>query len=154
MSDSRHDTFEHIKKVRKYIAVVVNELKMRAFRHDQSKLSAPEKSTFDIYAPKLKGMEYGSEEYKKTLKEMEGALEHHYSNNRHHPEHYEDGISGMNLVDLMEMVADWKAASEKSENGSIEESIKKNQERFGYGDEVKNILKNTAREYFNGEGVD
>ena len=33
--------------------------------------------------------------------------------NRHHPEYYEDGIAGMTLVDLEEMLSDWEAASHR-----------------------------------------
>ena len=41
------------------------------------------------------------------------GIEHHYAVNSHHPEHYEAGIAGMSLFDLIEMLVDWKAASER-----------------------------------------
>ena len=49
----------------------------------------------------------------------------------------------MNLVDLIEMICDWKAASERHADGDIYKSIEINQKRFGYSDELKQILKNT-----------
>jgi hypothetical protein len=49
----------------------------------------------------------------------------------------------MTFVDLIDMLCDWKAASERNLNGDIYDSIEKNQIRFGYGDELKNILINT-----------
>lgn len=73
------------------------------------------------------------------------ALEHHYANNRHHPEHHKDGIRGMTLVDIVEMFCDWKAASMRHNNGDMLTSIEKNKERFKYSDELEQIFKNTMR---------
>lgn len=146
--DSRADTVRHIGAVRKYIARLVHDLSNREITHDASKLKDPELYTFNIVTPKLKELTYGSDEYKAQLKEMDVALKHHYENNPHHPEHYENGISGMSLVDLCEMIADWKAASERHDNGDIYKSIEINQKRFGYSDELKSILKNTVDRYF------
>ena len=53
----------------------------------------------------------------------------------------------MSLIDLIEMIADWMAASTRNPNGDIINSIEKNQKRFGYSDEMTEILKNTAREF-------
>jgi hypothetical protein len=54
----------------------------------------------------------------------------------------------MTLVDLCEMIADWKAASMRHNNGDILKSIEINQPRFNYSDELKQILINTVEEYF------
>ena len=61
---------------------------------DNSKLESPEKELFDEYTPKLKDCTYGSDEYKEFLKGLKVALDHHYANNSHHPEHYENGVNG------------------------------------------------------------
>ena len=45
------------------------------------------------------------------------AIDHHYANNRHHPEHWPNGINDMTLMDLIEMLADWKAATARNKNG-------------------------------------
>ena len=87
---------------------------------------------------------YGSEEYKSYLNGLKPALDRHYFNNRHHPEHFDNGIQGMNLIDILEMICDWKASSERHENGDIYKSIEINQKRFGYSDDLKSILKNTV----------
>ena len=50
----------------------------------------------------------------------------------------------MNLIDLLEMICDWKASSERHADGDIFKSIEINQKRFGYSDDLKNILMNTA----------
>jgi len=150
--DSREDTLEHIFKVRHNIAVILQKISERSYVHDASKLEDPEKSTFDKVTPRLKGLTYGSDEYKASLVTMQGALDHHYANNRHHPEHFEDGIKGMTLVDLIEMFCDWCAATERHEDGDIEKSITHNGQRFGYGEVMSSIMSNTAKEYGMGRG--
>ena len=148
MYDSREDTLKHINSVEKFIKIFTNGLIFRINNHDRSKLKKPEKSIFDEYTPKLANSTYGSDEYKQYLKEMKVALDHHYAINRHHPEHFEDGIKGMTLIDLCEMIADWKAATLRHNDGDIIKSINLNQSRFGYSDELKQIFINTVNEYF------
>ena len=142
--DSREDTTKHIMRVRKLVRRFRHLLNVRSINHDDSKMSSPEKETFDRVTPKLKSLTYGSAEYRKTLAEMKTALEHHYANNRHHPEHFENGIDEMTLVDVVEMLCDWKAASERHDDGDIMKSIEINQERFNLSDQLANILKNTV----------
>jgi hypothetical protein len=141
--DSRPDTHEHIFHVRDRLTMAVGELIERAADHDRSKLEEPELSVFNEYTPKLRDSTYGSDEYKTFLEGMGEGLRHHYAANRHHPEHFEDGIRGMNLIDLVEMLCDWKAATLRHADGDIRRSIEQNQERFGYSDELKAILLNT-----------
>lgn len=102
MYNSKEDTLLHKAYVELYIKSMTNELSNRALFHDNTKLESPEKETFDIYTPKLKDTTYGSDEYKEYLKAMNVALVHHYANNEHHPEHHENGIKGMTLIDLCE----------------------------------------------------
>ena len=125
------------------------ELEERGINHDHSKLVSPEKEGFDIWTPALRGTTYGSEEYKRFLKELGKVLAHHYQVNRHHPEHFENGIYGMNIIDLTEMICDWKAASERHNDGDIIDSINNiNKTRFGYDDSMEKVLKNTVIKYF------
>ena len=142
--DSAQDTKQHIEKVGLYIDMVRGLLKLRADDHDASKLLSPEKECFDEITPLLKGTTYGSEEYRATLRKMKPAIDHHQKNNRHHPEFFENGINGMNLIDLIEMVCDWKAASERHADGNIYRSLEINKERFGLSDQLTQILKNTV----------
>ena len=141
------DTQKHIDKVKYYIKKMIIDLGNRAETHDKSKMEHPELAIFAEYGPKLKNVTYGSDKYFQYLKEMQVALDYHYGENRHHPEHFEDGVKDMTLIDLIEMVADWKAASERHNNGDIYKSIEFNQERFNYSDDLKIIFKNTVREY-------
>jgi hypothetical protein len=147
--DSTEDTNNHIQRVNELLAVFGGELTERGKLHDQSKLQDPEKAIFDKVTPALKELTYGSDEYKQQLEEMKEALDNHYANNRHHPEFHENGIKGMNLVDLVEMFVDWRAATERHADGNIRESIEKNQERFGYSDDIKEILLNSVEMFEN-----
>jgi hypothetical protein len=145
---SRKDTVKHIRQVRKNIGIVILNLIQRAVSHDKAKLHSPEKDFFDEYTPKLAGSTYGSDEYKRNLKGLKAALDHHYALNRHHPEHFEDGIKGMNLVDILEMFCDWYAATKRHNDGDMLRSIAINQGRFGYSDDVKAVFENTYRDIF------
>lgn len=144
--DSRPDTLAHIARVQELVELAVQNLRIRSTTHDASKLVEPELAIFDEYTPKLKDSTYGSAEYQGFLDGMGEALRHHYAANSHHPEHYEDGIAGMSLLDLIEMLCDWKAATERHADGDLVRSIWQNQERFGYSDVLRDILCNTARE--------
>jgi hypothetical protein len=142
--DSRPDTLLHILEVRRRLNLVIKDLERRWREHDLSKLSDPEKAVFDEFTPKLKNSTYGSEQYQEYLVQMRTALDHHYAHNSHHPEFYSNGIDGMSLLDLIELVCDWKAATLRHADGDLRKSIEYNQKRFGYTDQLKAILINTA----------
>lgn len=145
--DSTADTLAHIGQVRTFIGRVVSRLNHRSEVHDASKLTSPEKEVFDRMTTKLASSTYGSDEYRSYLAEMKPALDHHYAANRHHPEHFGAiGIRGMTLLDVVEMLCDWKAATLRHNDGDIIKSIKINQRRFGYSDELMQILLNTVPE--------
>lgn len=138
------ETTEHRETVETFMVPFIHHLQRRAVTHDQSKLEKPEVDIFAKYTAKLKKTDYGSEEYKQYLKEMKPALDHHYKVNRHHPEHFKMGIMEMTLIDLIEMLCDWKAATLRHETGDIYKSVVViNKERFGYEDPITRILLNT-----------
>lgn len=165
--DSRPATYQHIQTVQGIMLRAVGNLLQRAHVHDQSKLVSPELEVFDEFTPKLAGTTYGSDEYRANMAAMKPAIDHHNAANSHHPEHFigtacdqcgnDDahpctcggprhsiaGIRGMSLLDLTEMLCDWKAASMRHNDGDICKSIELNQKRFGYSDELKQILLNT-----------
>lgn len=174
--DSKPDTEAHISRVQQLIGNVRAHLEHRARVHDASKLLEPEKSAFDECTARLKSSTYGSDEYKGFLAELKPALDHHYANNSHHPEHYSylecngcfkrfprefnaqcdqcgygqftarANVDGMSLLDLIEMLCDWKAAGERHSDGSMVRSLSINQERFKIGPQLQSILENTAKE--------
>lgn len=138
------DTLEHIQLVQQYIHQFILLLKIRAKNHDKSKLEEPEMTILRKHTPYLNSLEYGSEEYKAHLNKIRVALKHHYEHNSHHPEHYENGIRGMDLLDIVEMYFDWQASAIKYGN-TIQDSIKVGQKRFNLSDDLVAIFENTAR---------
>ena len=98
---------------------------------------------------RLKDLTYGTDEYRQVFQSetLRETLRHHYAHNRHHPDHFDEGVNDMTLVDLLEMMADWKAAGERHGDGDIRESIKINRERFNLSDQLVQILHNTADQY-------
>lgn len=139
------ETNGHITKVQKEVLKFTNKLTKQAMVNDLSKTKEPEIDKFIEYNAKLKESTYGSEEYKENLKGLGVALDNHYKHNSHHPEHYEDGIEGMNLLDIVEMLCDWKAATLRHNDGDIIESLKYNKERFGMTNQLYKILLNTVK---------
>ena len=144
-AECKVDTIKHIEKVRYYIRMITDRLTTRGVNHDKTKLESPEVELFTEYTPRLASTQYGSEEYKESLAGLKPALDHHYANSRHHPEHFSKGIADMNLVDIVEMLCDWKAASERQRDGNLLKSIEQNAQRFGYDDQLKQIFLNTAK---------
>lgn len=143
--DSSTDTLLHIKRVNELLIQAAQELLNRAANHDTSKLHSPEKELFDKYTPLLKDSVFGSDEYAGFLSSLSVALNHHYANNSHHPQHYENGINGMTLFDVVEMFFDWKAAGERQTTGNIYKSIDFNKDRFEMSDQLAAIFQNTAK---------
>jgi hypothetical protein len=137
-------TAKHAENVLRFIKILVQELMKRGVEHDYSKMCDPELPAFTVHTPKLASCTYGSEQYKKFLEELKPALEHHYAKNRHHPEHFPDGINGMNLIDLVEMFCDWKSSSMRHNDGNLLKSIDINAKRFGMSDQLASIFRNTA----------
>jgi hypothetical protein len=144
--DSRPDTLTHIKRVYELVRIMRDQLLVRASLHDSTKLEEPELSLFNEWTPKLKELTYGSDEYRAALAALKPALEHHYAAYSHHPEHFENGINGMSLLDLIEMFCDWKAAGERHANGNFAESLNINRERFGMSPQLAEIFENTRKE--------
>lgn len=150
---TNYETLKHIQRVRDLLLKVICELTVRCEQHDRSKLEEPELSTFVEYTSRLKDTTYGSGEYKQLLVEMKPALDHHYANNRHHPEHFHGEVLAahrsspvdcMNLVDIIEMLCDWKAATLRHDDGDINQSIEINKKRFGISEQLVSILKNSV----------
>lgn len=145
IAECQVETQKHIELVRKFIRLFTDKLTTRGVDHDRLKLKSPEVEIFTEYTPKLANTTYGSDEYKQFLEEMKPALEHHYANYRHHPEHFVDGVNDMNLIDLVEMICDWKASTLRHNDGNLLKSIEINANRFGMSEQLTQILINTAK---------
>ena len=140
-----YTTLLHVLHVQSLMLLVLSELQTRMVDHDRSKIEHPEiKLLSEHSSTALKNIEYWSDEYKQALNRIKPALDHHYRINRHHPEHHENGIEDMTLIDLLEMLCDWLASTKLMANGDIEHSLKVQQCRFGISDQLMHVLKNTV----------
>jgi len=144
LAESKLETIAHIELVRKYIKVVVDKLIQRGINHDKTKLESPEAEGFAKVNERLKTLTYGTPEYDENLKELQTTLDHHYAKNKHHPEHYKNGINDMTLIDILEMMADWKASTYRQHDGNLLQSLDKNAKRYNISPQLLKILKNTA----------
>jgi hypothetical protein len=140
---SNQGTWEHIRDVQVVLTKVQEELAKRCLSHDRTKLFSPEVEIFSTYANKLDTIVFGSPEYEKQIALMAEAIDHHYKHNRHHPQHFENGIDGMNLIDLLEMLADWIVSVKRSKDGDLERSLEFQQARFDISPQLMSVLKNT-----------
>lgn len=144
-AECRWETQKHIETVRKYIRFITDKLTSRGVEHDASKLASPEVECFAKYTKLLSNLTFGSEEYTACLAKMDTAIKCHYSRNNHHPEHYPNGINDMSLIDIVEMVCDWKASSERQHDGNILKTIDVLAERFNISKQLKQIIINTVK---------
>lgn len=149
--DSTEDTIKHIQRVKFFLDAFSWKLTLRGLNHDQSKLQSPEKEIFDEWTPKLSSVQYGTSEFEEMKLQIKPALDHHYANNSHHPEFYSNGIDGMDLLDLVEMFCDWKAATERTKDGDINKSIEYNAKRFNISPQLVSIFQNTVTRFLEDE---
>ena len=145
--NTKAETMRHMMRVNELCQMASWEISRRGVVHDRSKLESPEAELFEEHTEKLAGLSYGSPEYQQSLELLGPALEHHYANNRHHSEHFPEGVDGMNLFDVLEMFVDWVAAGERQNNGNILKSLEINKKRYKLSPQLYRILKNTAEQF-------
>lgn len=145
IAECQVETQKHIETVRKYIRFLIDKLDNRGVKHDASKLESPEVELFAENTLQLANLTYGSDAYSDSLERLKPALDHHYASNRHHPEHFVNGINDMTLIDIAEMFCDWKASTLRHNDGNLLKSIEINAERFHMDGQLKAVLMNTAR---------
>ncbi len=151
-SEFLKDLIQHKQWVAEYMQLVANNLFKRAAIHDNSKFESVEFGPYDKAFPEFKKYAFGSPEMKAVYESIQSALQHHYEQNRHHPEHFENGINDMHLVDVLEMVCDWLAASKRSQTG-IEKGLEINKERYGIDDQLFQVISNTVHAILTEEEV-
>lgn len=137
------DLVQHKKWVAEYMQMVANDLFRRAAVHDNSKFDPEEFDVYEKAFPDLQKYAYGTPEQQAVYEQIRPALNHHFQANYHHPEHYENGINGMSLLDVIEMVCDWMAASKRSQTG-IDRGLEINKERYGISDQLFEIIVETV----------
>jgi hypothetical protein len=140
--DSTADTLRHMAEVRSRLETAVVELLRRGRVHDASKFTPEEKPAFDEAIPAIRGLAYGSPAYNEVVARVRPALAVHYSRNSHHPEFYgAQGIAGMDLFDLVEMLCDWMAAAQRNPSDGVR--LDYNVTAFGIDGQLATILANT-----------
>lgn len=145
MTGSQLDTLTHINNVRNNLDKTVQNLRQRTLEHDASKLEEPELSGYEGLSQALKGLTYGTPEHRAAFAPYKEIIRHHYACNRHHPEHWQLGVTDMSLLDIIEMLCDWKAANDRS-GGDFGHSIQVSVSRFGISEQLHAIIINTAKE--------
>lgn len=140
--------YEHRLRFAKYMARFIVALVERSAAHDDTKIDAAELEPYANVIDEFSKYPFGSDEYNQLKASLQGALVHHYANNRHHPEFFEIGVNGMNLVDLLETLADWKSATQNTGgNGDLLKSIGILSEKYGISPQLTQILINTAKDF-------
>lgn len=136
------DTIDHIQKVQLYLAQMVDDLQNRAMAHDRSKLLPPELDGYAGLSDAVRGLTYGTDEYRAAFEPFKAIIKHHYLHNDHHPEHFQAGIADMDLIRILEMLADWKAASTRNSD-TLAPSLEASFKRFGIDEQLALVIRNT-----------
>jgi len=146
------DTRKHQQTVAKILIACAMKMLKRATEHDASKLEEPEKSHYidPVYHLNTEEVPYGSERYKELTAQMGGGWDHHKMNNDHHIEFFEpyavqtlnDPIRALDLFALMEMLADWIAASQRRGNDPWE-ALKFMEKKHPVDEQLSAIIRNT-----------
>lgn len=139
------DYIQHIQWLMEGMAWIQHQLMMRMLSHDRTKIEDDELHAYAEIVPGFKKFKYGTPEHKNHGDRLGQAWHHHTLHNRHHPEHFVNGIDEMNLIDLIEMVCDWRAASMRSGAWDYETSLNIFAKRFSPDDNLLNILLNTCK---------
>lgn len=134
----------HQALVRKYLLNLAHQLQQRALLHDLSKFQLDEFAGIVEINQVAREHRIDSPEYKASIQAE--AVKLHWSRNPHHPEFYPGGIKDMSLLDLVEMVIDWRAASETYGRTSFSESLRIQRERFMMTDEQYHFIQLIAEE--------
>lgn len=137
------DTLLHISEVKENLEIMASNLKQRGDAHDRTKLQELEFDAFVSTREAFKKANYGSPEYDECIRLTKPAVEHHYANNRHHVGFHKNGINDMNLMDVTEMVADWKAAARRSPDKKLEDTLDYAKGKYKIDSQLFLIIKNT-----------
>jgi hypothetical protein len=146
--DSAQDTHEHRGKVRDMLNLPIHNLLRRGAVHDLSRFDPEEKPIYDAVLPELRSATPGTPEHSAIQGRLAPALRHHYSVNSHHPEYYSNGVSGMTLLDMIEMLCDLKAATMRPGSRTLAHALELAIKKHKISQEVAGILRHTAVEFF------
>jgi len=140
------DTVLHIGEVAENLEEVASELKKRGLAHDRTKLQQLEFDGFVSTREKFKKANYGTPEYKECVELTRPAVNHHYENNRHHTGFHKNGLNDMTLIDIIEMIADWKAAARRSPDKTLKDTLDYAFKKYGFDAQMQTIVNNTLKQ--------
>ena len=140
------DTITHIGEVQEAIEIVAGQLHQRGIAHDRTKLQELEFDTFVSTRPKFKKANYGTPEYQECIELAKPGVDHHYANNRHHTGFHKNGIDDMTLIDVIEMICDWKAAARRSPDKNLEDTLEYAFNKYEIGEQLARMILNTLSE--------
>ena len=138
------DTHAHIKLVQNQMNKAIIFLKTQSVVHDRSKFTDEEAEIYAVVTPEFAKYDYGTPEHKAVGDKLGPAWEHHLENNPHHPEYHENGVDGMDLLYIIEMLCDWKAASMRNPNQDFKKSLQLNLDKKKIAPQLQSIMINTA----------
>jgi len=139
------DTILHVSEVSENLECFLSELKKRGYAHDRSKFKELEFDAFVSTRDKFKKANYGSKEYKECVDIVKPAVDSHYKKNRHHTGFHKDGINDMTLIDIIEMICDWRAASRRSPDKKFEDTLDYAYNKYGIDKQLQRIINNTFK---------
>lgn len=141
---ANYETMKHKHLVQRNLGVVIKQLIDRGDAHDNSKMVEPELQYFAQETANLHGLTYDSPKYTANLDKIRPALNHHYANNRHHPQHFKNQVNDMNIVDVIEMFCDWAASCKRHADGNLHTSIEKNAVKYKLSTQLQQIFENSV----------
>ncbi len=141
------ETILHVSEVSENMEVIASELRKRGIAHDRTKFQSLEFDAFVSTREQFKKANYGTPEYQACVDAVKPAVDHHHQNNQHHTGFHPNGVSDMSLIDLAEMVADWKAAERRSPDKKLVDTLDYAFNKYGIGEQLGRILKNTLMSF-------
>jgi len=112
--------------------------------HDIDKFEEAMFEDFYLNIPKFTNVSFGEIEWENAMESIK-TMNNHYAVSPHHIQHYPNGINGVNLIDLLEMIVDWKSANNAYGDVKLSEALIIQKKRFGIDDQLYKIIVNTAK---------
>lgn len=140
----------HIRRVNRWLVHFSKAIFDRGQKHDASKLQSPEIEGWTQMDTEER-YPYGSPEYEEKKARYKWLFHEHYSKNRHHPEYFEihqNKSLEMDLLDYIELLCDWLGYRDSINYTDASELIAQQCKRYGFSQEIYDLLLNTMANYF------
>ena len=128
----------HIMTVQSRMRAIARRILNRADSHDLSKFAPDELGGMIEIDAIAEESGLNSPQYMEAIKGP--AIGLHRSRHSHHPEFHSDGIKDMSLLDLIEMVCDWKAANQVRGHPEGRQSVNMMIRRLELKDEYRFVV--------------